>query len=240
MRRPACSAACAAALLLGAPAAAAAQAPPEPLPARLSDEATLTRWAHANERAFVRASPRRGARHVGRLRFLTEDGLPEVYLALRSHVDASGRTWVQVRLPRRPNGVKGWVRLNALAGFNVVRTRLVIDRRRLRATLYRDGRPIWSAPVGIGRPSAPTPGGRFWIRERLKPPRGTIYGPWAFGTSAYSRLSDWPGGGVVGIHGTNRPRLIPGRPSHGCVRLRNASIRRLARLMPIGTPVWIR
>jgi lipoprotein-anchoring transpeptidase ErfK/SrfK len=62
----------------------------------------------------------------------------------------------------------------------------------------------------------------------------------AFGTSAYSVLSDWPGGGVVGIHGTNQPGLLPGRVSHGCIRVPNAKIARLARLMPIGTPVRIR
>ena len=68
-----------------------------------------------------------------------------------------------------------------------------------------------------------------------------MYGPWAFGTSAYSdTLTDWPGGGVVGIHGTNQPQLIPGRPSHGCVRVPNPKIRRLAELMPIGTPIRIR
>ena len=42
------------------------------------------------------------------------------------------------------------------------------------------------------------------------------------------------------LHGTNQPGLIPGRPSHGCVRVTNRSIRRLAHLMPIGTPVRIR
>jgi lipoprotein-anchoring transpeptidase ErfK/SrfK len=44
----------------------------------------------------------------------------------------------------------------------------------------------------------------------------------------------------VGIHGTNQPELIPGRPSHGCIRVRNRAIKRLARLMPIGTPIRIR
>jgi len=44
----------------------------------------------------------------------------------------------------------------------------------------------------------------------------------------------------VGIHRTNQPELIPGRPSHGCIRIRNPAIIRLARLMPIGTPVRIR
>ena len=65
------------------------------------------------------------------------------------------------------------------------------------------------------------------------------YGPLAFGTAAYSRLSEWPGGGVVGLHGTNAPGLIPGRPSHGCIRVRNDKIVALDRLMPVGTPLWI-
>jgi hypothetical protein len=56
--------------------------------------------------------------------------------------------------------------------------------------------------------------------------RGT-YGPWAFGTNACSGLSDWPGGGVIGIRGTNQPYLIPGWPSHGCIRVANRPIRRL-------------
>ena len=44
-------------------------------------------------------------------------------------------------------------------------------------------------------------------------------------------------GGVVGVHGTDQPELIPGRPSHGCVRLRNGDVARLWRLVAIGTPV---
>ena len=94
--------------------------------------------------------------------------------------------------------------------------------------------------MGVGKSCTPTPAGKFWIREKLKG-FGTVYGPLAFGTSAYSdELTDWPGGGVVGIHGTNQPNLIPGRPSHGCVRLKNAAILKLNRLMPLGTPVLIK
>jgi lipoprotein-anchoring transpeptidase ErfK/SrfK len=120
-----------------------------------------------------------------------------------------------------------------------VTTRLVVNRRRMRATLFRGGRRVWSSRIGVGAPATPTPRGAFYVRERLQVPPGTIYGPWAFGTSAYASVSDWPGGGVVGIHGTDRPDLIPGRPSHGCVRVPNPAIRRLARLMPVGTPVRI-
>ena len=35
------------------------------------------------------------------------------------------------------------------------------------------------------------------------------------------------------------PSLIPGRPSHGCVRVPNAKVLQLKRLMPVGTPIWI-
>jgi lipoprotein-anchoring transpeptidase ErfK/SrfK len=67
------------------------------------------------------------------------------------------------------------------------------------------------------------------------------YGPLAFGTSARSAvLTDWPAGGFIGIHGTKEPERLPGRVSHGCIRLRNADILRLGRLMPVGTPLTIR
>jgi hypothetical protein len=207
---------------------------------RLSNEKTLSRWAHPNDRAPARRRPDSDSRVITRLRFLTEDRQPEIYLALRRTWDEEGREWVKIRLPRRPNGSTGWVTRESLGPWHHVRTRLVINRRTLRAGLYRRGRRIWSSPVGVGAPGTPTPRGRFYIREKLIALEGgTIYGPLAFGTSAYSSLSDWPRGGVVGIHGTNQPQLIPGRPSHGCVRVPNRNIRRLGRLMPLGTPVRI-
>jgi hypothetical protein len=207
---------------------------------RLSNERTLTRWAHPASRAAIRRAPMKRSRRVARLRLFTEDAYPEVYLARRSHRDNEGRMWIEVRIPARPNGQKGWVPQTALGPLHTVTTSLVIDRRRARAVLRRAGTRIWRAPVGLGAPGMPTPRGRFYIREKIRNLGGSpIYGPWAFGTSAYSSLSDWPGGGVVGIHGTDQPWLIPGRPSHGCVRMRNRAIVRLARLMPIGTPVRI-
>ena len=206
---------------------------------KLSDEKLVTRWGHAQETAPIRISPQAGSRMIARLRLFTEDQLPEVYPVLAARQDAQGRRWLQIRVPRRPNGRTGWIIDEMLSSsLYIVKTLLVIDRRGLRATLFKNGKKIWSSRVGIGKAGTPTPRGQFWIRERLKG-LGGIYGPWAFGTSAYSSLSDWPGGGVVGIHGTNQPRLIPGRPSHGCVRVPNVKIRQLARLMPIGTPVSI-
>jgi len=44
----------------------------------------------------------------------------------------------------------------------------------------------------------------------------------------------------VAIHGTNAPWLIGQAVSHGCIRMNNAAITRLARVVPLGTPVRIR
>ena len=178
---------------------------------------------------------------MARLYRWTPEGTTNIVTALARAVDARGRIWVKVRLAVLPNGTTGWVPRAALGGYATVTTRLVVDRRRMTATLLRSGRGVMRVPVGIGTAAAPTPAGEFYVRNRLTRYRSSFYGPVAFGTSARSqRLTDWPGGGFIGIHGTDRPELIPGRVSHGCIRMRNADIRRLARLMPIGTPVSIR
>jgi L,D-transpeptidase catalytic domain len=224
------------ACLAAAPAASAA--PHHTV--KLSNEKTLSRWAKPNDRSWIRATPRKHARRVARLHLDTEDALPEVYLVLRRTTDATGHDWFQVRIPMRPNGRTGWVREPSLGPLHPVTTRLVVNRRTQHAALFRNGRKIFRAPVGVGKRGTPTPGGRFWIRERLTlHGHHGLYGPLAFGTAAYSVLSEWPKGGVVGIHGTNEPGLIPGRPSHGCIRMRNRDVLRLGRLMPVGTPLRI-
>jgi hypothetical protein len=200
-----------------------------------------TRWAYPESDGWARSRPDPAGSRVQRLRRLTEDGLPELYVALRQRVGTDGSLWAQIRLPMRPNGTTGWVLRRRLGASHTVRTTLEIDRARLRAVLRRDDRVIWTTRVGVGAPGTPTPAGRFYVREKIRNLRGDPrYGPWAIGTSAYSRLSEWPGGGVIGIHGTDEPELIPGRPSHGCVRVRNDRVAELVQKLPLGTPIWIR
>jgi L,D-transpeptidase catalytic domain len=207
----------------------------------LSDERTFTRWANTVTPARVYAQPAVTARVAGRLRFLTEDGFPEVYVLLESRTDDRGADWIRLRVPGRPNGMTGWVRRGALGPFHLVHTRLVVRRAVQRVTLYVRGRRRFRARVGVGKPGTPTPSGHFWIREKFHVHGNPLYGRRALGTAAYSDvLTDWPGGGVIGLHGTDEPGLIPGRPSHGCIRLRNPDIVRLYRLTPVGTPLLIR
>jgi hypothetical protein len=189
---------------------------------------------------FAREGPSPNADVVARLETRTPEGTPNIVLVLKRGRDAAGGLWVHVRLPVLPNERTGWIPREVLGGYGVVRTRLEVDLRQLTATLLRDQRPIFRARVGVGRAEWPTPTGHFYIRNKLAGFDNPFYGPVAFGTNARSPvLTDWPGGGFIGIHGTNRPELLPGRVSHGCIRLRNSDILALARLMPVGTPVTI-
>lgn len=225
------------------PAAPECQPPTDPLPVRevLSEPGQVSRWAFVHRKAVVRRSPKPGSRAVARLRLKTQDGTDELVLVLERVVDDRGRAWVSVRLPILPNSSTGWVPESALGPYHRVRTWLKIDRARKKATLVRLDKVVFRARVGVGRKQWPTPSGEFYVRDRLSGfGSGGIYGSLAFGLNARSAvLTDWPGGGFVGIHGTNQPYLLPGRVSHGCIRMKNRDILRLAKLMPVGTPVTI-
>jgi hypothetical protein len=170
---------------------------------------------------------------------VTPLGTPELVLALERCTDAGGEEWVRARLPVAPHGTTGWIRASALGALREVTTALVVDRAAFNATLTDGGRVVLAAPVAIGRPDWPTPAGRFYVRQRVVPPARSLYGAFAFGTSARVDPPPWAGGDYVGIHGTLRPEKVPGHASRGCVRLRNEDVLRLREAMPLGTPVCI-
>jgi hypothetical protein len=211
-----------------------------PRPRRLHADEERSLFAPLRHSTIARARPDPAAPVVARLSTRTPEGTSSIVLALERKRSA-GRLWIRVRLPVLPNNSTGWVRRSALGGYGVVSTRLVVDHASLTASLYRDRRLVFQAPVGVGSARWPTPTGEFFIRNKLTRFESPFYGPLAFGTSARSAvLTDWPAGGFVGIHGTNRPDLLPGRVSHGCIRMRNEDILRLGELMPVGTPLTIR
>ena len=236
------SAACA---LLPASSEAQWQTLPAPPPpgktARLSDERKLTVSAYVALPGPIYVSPDDRSPIVDSLHMTTEDGYLESYLALRAYTDLAGHEWTQIRIPGRPNGRTGWVPRRSLDAFEATHWLIVVNRRRLKMTLYWNGKRRWQRPVGIGKHASPTPAGHFWIREIIKVhKRKSPYFPYALGTSDYSTLSEWPGGGVVGIHGDwNQPQFIPGRPSHGCIRMRDRDVASLARWIHVGTPLRV-
>jgi hypothetical protein len=201
----------------------------------------VAHWANVMRRTVVRSQPSLTAQPVTTIGPFTSDATQNVVLVLGGVDLSPTRRWYRVRLAILPNNSTGWVRSDALGDLVEVDTHLYVDRARFTISLERKGVAVFRSTVGVGRPFWPTPRGEFYIRVKLARFRSPMYGPIAFGTSARSpTLTDWPGGGVVGIHGTDQPELLPGPVSHGCIRMRNADIVRLAPLVKIGTPLTIR
>jgi len=211
-----------------------------PEPRRLTPFRAVARWAAVIRAVPARTAPDPHATVISLLGPRTPEGTTNIVVVVQRVEDDAGRLWIAVRVPALPNNATGWVPRDALGAYTFLLTHLVVDLERFTATLFDDGRPIFRAEVGIGKPSWPTPTGEFYVRSRLISLRSPFYGPLAFGTSARSSvLTDWPNGGFIGIHGTDQPQLLPGPVSHGCIRMRNEDILELGRLMPVGTPLTI-
>jgi hypothetical protein len=179
-----------------------------------------------------------GGKVLARYGRLNVNGVPTVFGVL-GRAECRGR-WLRVQLPSRPNGVLAWVRAREVELVRV-RTRIEVDLSARRVTLYRAGRELISATAAIGAPDTPTPTGSYYVNQRLlaPDPQGP-FGPAAIGVSAFSPvLQDWIQGGPIAIHGTNRPDLLGGAVSHGCVRVRNDLLVRMFELVEAGTPVVI-
>ncbi|MFL5943555.1 MAG: L,D-transpeptidase [Gaiellaceae bacterium] len=176
------------------------------------------------------------AHPFARLSNPTAVGAPLVFL-----VQSRSQGWEHVLLPIRPDGATGWVKdRNVSLAWNPYSLEASLKAHRL--VLKKDGRVAASFPAAVGRSVLPTPTGRYYIVELLKQPNPNgAYGPYAFGTSAFSKVLYHFGGGPgqIGIHGTDEHGSIGHSVSHGCIRLRNRDIVRLAHLLPLGTPVTI-
>lgn len=177
---------------------------------------------------------------VGSFARKNPQGSPQVFDLMGRSVDQDGHVWFRALLPVRPNGTTGFVRATRLS-LSETGYRLVVDRARLRLTVWQGCRKVRVFSIGLGKGSTPTPVGRFYLAALMKPPTpGSVYGVYAYGLSAYSDvLTDWEGGGIIGLHGTNDPSSIGRRMSHGCIRMRNRDIVSLVRILPLGTPVTI-
>lgn len=210
-----------------------------PITTTLTDS-KIGHWAQVLKRVVAHAKPNATSRAVTKLDLITTDGTHNIVLVLQQKQTSATQSWYLVRLPILPNNSVGWVPASALGPLYTVHTHLYVDRAHFRITLKKDGKTIFKSFVGVGRSIWPTPPGQFYIRDKLTDFHDPFYGPVAFGTSARSAtLTDWPGGGFVGVHGTNEPQILPGRVSHGCIRMRNPSILKLATLLPVGTPLTI-
>jgi hypothetical protein len=190
-----------------------------------------------SSRAAVRAAPSSRARLV-RVLHQFRSGQFRVVLAVGARRGTDGRWWYELSLPGRPNGQRGWVR-GDLLDLRPVSNRVVVQvaARRIEVRRIVGNQLLLNAVVAVGKPGAETPLGRNFYVEGRYVPADPFYGTFVLVTSAYSRLSDWPGDGLAGIHGTNQPGLLGQAVSHGCVRVSNSVASALERLAPLGTPV---
>ena len=194
---------------------------------------------HLNWSVTVHSAPRHDARRVSVLKEFRSAYRPQVVLALsqRSEPETGKPTWYRISLPGRPNGRTGWIPAEA-ADIRPMHKLVYIDRSARRLEVWSKTRLLLRTKVAVGRPGMETPLGLFYVTWRFVPTT-PVLGKFAFETSAYSRLSDWPGGGIVGIHGTFTPSLLGQAVSHGCVRVANGDIVRMRALVGVGTPIQI-
>jgi lipoprotein-anchoring transpeptidase ErfK/SrfK len=154
---------------------------------------------------------------------------------------ANGVRWLQVLLPGRPNGASGWISTRGTRA-SATGWRLAVSLAGRRVVVYRHGRVVRRFGAVVGKPSTPTPTGRFFVEETLRMAPGEPGGPFALALSARSDvLQEFEGGpGQIALHGRdNLGGVLGAAESHGCVRLATASIDWLAQRIGPGVPVTI-
>ena len=152
---------------------------------------------------------------------------------------ANGVRWLEVRLPGRPNGRKGWILERATVGSATTWSIVVhIDSRTM--TIESHGRPVRTVKVVVGTPVTPTPRGVFFVEEVLRLAGSAVGAPYAFALSARSNvLKEFDGGpGQIALHGLGNIGGVPGTAaSHGCVRVDTAALDWMVTRIGPGTPV---
>jgi len=162
---------------------------------------------------------------------------PLVFL-VKEQVDDN---WLEVYLPVRPNGSTGFVPTSdvQVSGHS---WRIEVRLSEFGLTVYEGDEVFLDTEIAVATDNTPTPGGLYYTTELLQPPEpDSVYGSYAYGLSGYSEtLTSFNGGpGQLGIHGTNQPELIGQQVSHGCIRMRNEDIEKLAPVLPLGVPVTV-
>ncbi|NUR92931.1 MAG: L,D-transpeptidase [Nonomuraea sp.] len=217
-------------LLTGCAAGAAGAVRPEPTRAARSEIASV-------KGARITVYRDKAGTALRTIKSPNDYGATRVFL-----VERNEGAWLQVLLPVRPNGSKGWIRA---ADVTLAQTsyRVEIDRGAFRFTVHDGDRVVRTGKVATGEAGTPTPPGRYFFTELVKPVGdGGAYGAYAFGLSGFSPvLKRFAGGpGQLAIHGTDKPSAIGTRASHGCVRVSDADITWMAKNLAIGTPVVVK
>jgi lipoprotein-anchoring transpeptidase ErfK/SrfK len=188
---------------------------------------------------IVRRTPAPYGKKITVFHYFREDYRIQEILAIGWKLGSDGQPWYHISVPMRPNGTYGWIPAGTVQ-LRPTQSKIVVDVGSRTIDVFRRGKHVVHGIVAVGAPGMETPLGHYYVAATFVPYQDPFLGVYALETSAYSKLTEWPGGGVVGIHGTNEPWLLGKAVSHGCVRVSNATATKLKRYAPLGTPIIIK
>jgi lipoprotein-anchoring transpeptidase ErfK/SrfK len=166
------------------------------------------------------------------------DPVPQVFGVVKGTTRVG---WVHILLPVRPNGTTAWVHADDVT-LNSIFYHVTVHLKTHTLVATSGHSVILTDKVAVGKSSTPTPTGHYYIRVLFQATDpNTVYGPWDFGLSAHSdALSSFDGSDAeIGIHGNDDASVLGFDVTHGCVRMSNDGITKLAGILPLGTPVDI-
>ena len=195
---------------------------------------------------------------------LTNPGPFEGSRTLQTTGEVEGK-FLEVILPRLPNGSKAWVLSKDVETFysdkKIVvdlsdRTARVITAKEcsvfglselsLTECKNSNNKVLTEAPVAIGTDSTPTPLldaviDYLWERSTSSVYFSQVYGDRIFGLNQHSEvLEDFNGKRpAIAIHSTSSPELIGGKVSNGCIRMKPEDIEIFLEHVTLGMKVQI-
>jgi hypothetical protein len=178
-----------------------------------------------------------GGRKRMRLTAKTEWGSPRVLGVIEQRGD-----WLGVQAAELRNREIAWVRRDR-ARLDCVRWSVHADLSKRMLFVRRDGRTVRKMRVAIGRPTNPTPEGRFTVTDKLRvTDPGSPYGCCVLALSGHQTNlpGDWPGGDRLAVHATTDESSIGEPVSLGCLRVVSTRARWLIETVPLGAPVFVR
>ena len=190
--------------------------------------------AHVPEATPLRATP--DGKALTTLPKKTPFGSPQVVPVLERRDG-----WLRVMSSELRNGASGWIRADRARLFRVDYS-IEEDLSRRQLTVRRGSRVVARTTTAIGRAEAPTPRGSFAVTDRLVIDRkGSPYACCVLALSAHQPKipQGWGGGDRVAIHATSDASSVGQAVSLGCLRVRTEVMRRLVRMVPLGTPVRV-
>lgn len=208
---------------------------PVPLP-RPEPELDRSLFVHVGSGLPI-TSKAGGGTVIGYFPSYAKFGAPMV--AAIQDVSKSGK-YGKVIVPYTMNPRPGWIRLTGLKkSYSTYAVDVDLSKHRL--TLSKFGHPVMRVPVATGKPSTPTPPGKYHVADRwTSSPSGPL-GSFVFALSGLQ--INYPGASsglfIMAIHGTNNPATLGQSVSAGCVRVSNKVVERLIPILRIGTPVTI-